>query len=55
MFLLNIQFEDEFMVFLILSSFPNSWSRVVTTVNSLDRGFKLVFKCMRDLIIGEDV
>ena len=51
----EIKVEDEFMTLLQLLSLPKSFSGIVTTVSNSARGAKMTFKCICDLILGENV
>ena len=51
----EIKFEDDVMTLLPLSSLPDSWSGTVTLVINSDRGAKLTFEGILDLIRGEHV
>ncbi|GKB93237.1 hypothetical protein Tco_0979374 [Tanacetum coccineum] len=51
----DIKFDDEVQALLLLSSLPESWSGIVTTVSGSTGSTKLKFDSIRDLILGEDI
>jgi len=51
----DIKFDDEVQALLLLSSLPDSWSGMVTTITSSAGSDGFTFEKIRDLILGEYV
>lgn len=51
----GIDFKDEVLVLVMLSSLPDSWSATVTAVNASSVKFKLTLDEVRNLMISEEV
>ncbi|KAL6529536.1 hypothetical protein OROGR_015159 [Orobanche gracilis] len=51
----DIKFDDEVLALMLLSSLPESWSGVVTTVSSTCGTTKLTYRGIQDMILSEGV
>ena len=53
--LVGIKFDDEVQALLLISTLPDSWFGMVTTLTSLAGPDEFTFEKIRDLIIGKNV
>ena len=53
--LLEIEFDDEVRVLIILASLPNSWETMIMVVSNFVGKRKLKYNDIRDLILSEEV
>ena len=52
---MEIDFDDEIRVVIVLASLPNSWEAMRMVVNNSARKNKLKYDDIRDLILSEEV
>lgn len=52
---IGIDFDEEVWALTLLSSLPESWNAIVTTVSSSSRSNKLKFDDDRDLVLSEEI
>ena len=51
----DINFEDEIKVLILMSSLPESWDTVVSAINSSRGSEKLKFDGIRDVVLSESI
>ena len=52
---MDINFEDEIKVFILMASLPESWDTVVAEISSSRGSEKLKFDEIRDVVLRESI